>query len=44
MSLYDTLQQAYLTAFKAKETVHKDILGYMFAQLKNKKIDLQKDL
>lgn len=44
MRLYETIQQAYLKAFKAKETVRKDILGYVFAQLKSKQIDLQKEL
>lgn len=44
MRLYETIQQAYLEAFKARNVVTKDILGYMFSQLKNKKIDLQKDL
>jgi uncharacterized protein YqeY len=44
MRLYETIQQAYLEAFKAKAGVRKDILGYMFAQLKSKQIDLQKEL
>lgn len=44
MHVYETIHQAYLDAFKAKDTLRKDILGYMFAQLKSKKIDLQKDL
>jgi len=44
MRLYEAIQQAYLEAFKAKEIVRKDILGYVFAQLKSKQIDLQKDL
>ena len=44
MRLYEIIQQGYLTAFKAKETVRKDILGYLFAQLKSKQIDLQKEL
>lgn len=44
MSLYDRINTAYLEAFKAKATLRKDILGYLFAQLKSKKIDLQKDL
>lgn len=42
--LYNTIQEAYMHAFKNKEVVSKDILWYMFAQLKNKKIDLQRDL
>lgn len=42
--LYTTIQEAYMHAFKNKETLWKDILWYMFAQLKNKKIDLQRDL
>jgi len=43
MNLYTHIQQEYLVAFKAKEVIRKDILWYMFAQLKNKKIDLQKE-
>jgi uncharacterized protein YqeY len=44
MRLYEIIQQGYLTAFKAKEITRKDILGYLFAQLKSKQIDLQKEL
>ena len=44
MHIYETIQKAYLDAFKTKDILRKDILGYMFAQLKSKKIDLQKDL
>ena len=44
MHIYETIQKDYLDAFKTKDILRKDILGYMFAQLKSKKIDLQKDL
>ncbi len=44
MNLYTQIQQAYMHAFKAKDTLRKDILWYMFAQLKNKAIDTQKEL
>lgn len=44
MSLYTTLNTAYMDAFKAKDVLRKDILWYVFSQLKNKKIDLQRDL
>lgn len=40
MSLFETLQADRKTAFKARETVKKDILSYMIAQVKNKTIDL----
>ncbi len=42
--LYTTINDAYMAAFKAKDALRKDILGYIFSQLKNKKIDLQRDL
>ena len=44
MSLFDTLQADWKAAFKAKESIKKDILWYVLAQAKNKKIDLQRDL
>lgn len=44
MSLFEQLQNDRKEAFKAKETEKKDILNFVLAQLKNKKIDLQRDL
>lgn len=44
MSLYVTINSSYIEAFKAKNVLRKDILWYVFSQLKNKKIDLQRDL
>lgn len=34
----------YMTAFKAKDTARKEALNFVISQLKNKKIELQKDL
>ena len=42
--LYDQIQSDYIAAMKAHETLKKDALNYVFAQCKNKKIELQKDL
>ena len=42
--LYDQIQADYIAAMKAHETVKKDALNYVFAQCKNKKIELQKEL
>lgn len=44
MSLYTRIQEEYILAFKAKDLIKKDILNYLFSQLKNKRIDLQRDL
>ncbi|MDP2670839.1 MAG: GatB/YqeY domain-containing protein [bacterium] len=44
MSLFLTVQQDYVAALKAKEIIKKDILNYLFAQLKNKKIELHREL
>ena len=44
MTLYETLLADYMTAFKAKDVERKEALNYVVAQLKNKKIELQKDL
>lgn len=40
MSLLDQIKQDYKQAFKAKDTVKKDILNYLISQIKNKQIDL----
>lgn len=34
----------YMAAFKAKDTARKEALNFVISQLKNKKIELQKDL
>ncbi len=44
MALYAQVQQDYITAFKAKETISKEILNFVIASLKNKQIELQKEL
>jgi len=40
MSLYIQIQDDWKAAFKARETIKKDILNFVKAQLKNKEIDL----
>lgn len=44
MALYAQLQEDYKTAFKAKEKISKEILNFVIASLKNKQIELQKEL
>lgn len=44
MSLQDKLLADYLQAMKDKNNTKKTILNYVIAQIKNKKIELQKDL
>lgn len=44
MSVYTDIQTAYIAAMKAKELIKKDILNYMFSQLKNKQIDLMRPI
>lgn len=44
MSLEQKVFDDYKQAFKDKDDVKKGILNYIVAQLKNKKIELQKDL
>ena len=44
MSVYIDIQTAYIAAMKAKELIKKDILNYMFSQLKNKQIDLMRPI
>lgn len=44
MSLEKRVFDDYMQAFKEKNEVKKGILNYIVAQLKNKKIELQKDL
>lgn len=44
MTLAITLQNDFMTAFKARDTLKKETLNYVIAQIKNKKIDVQRDL
>jgi uncharacterized protein YqeY len=44
MSLNDKIMNDYKEAFKAKDTIKKEILNYIIAQMKYKKIEIQKDL
>jgi len=44
MSLLEQIQKDYIAAMKAKDAVKKSALNYILAQIKNKKIELQKEL
>ncbi|HMT01650.1 MAG TPA: GatB/YqeY domain-containing protein [Candidatus Absconditabacterales bacterium] len=44
MTLEQTITEDYKTAFKEKNTIGKIILGIIIAQIKNKRIEIQKDL
>ena len=44
MTLQDKLFADYIQAMKEKDLIKKAILNYVIAQIKNKKIELQKDL
>jgi uncharacterized protein YqeY len=44
MTLQDKLFADYIQAMKEKDLIKKSILNYVIAQIKNKKIELQKDL
>lgn len=44
MSLEKRISDEYMQAFKEKDEARKPILNYIVAQLKNKHIELQKDL
>ena len=44
MGLLEQIQKDYIEAMKAKDTVKKSALNYILAQIKNKKIELQKEL
>lgn len=44
MSLQEKLFADYMQAMKDKDSIKKSILNYVIAQIKNKKIELQKDL
>lgn len=44
MSLLDIIQKDYIQAMKEKNIIKKSALNYILAQIKNKKIELQKEL
>ena len=44
MLLFDVLMNDYKDAFKTKDLIKKEILNYVIAQMKNKKIDERKEL
>ena len=41
--MFEKIQNDYIQAMKNKETVKKSALNYLIAQIKNKKIELQRD-
>ena len=44
MSLLEQIQKDYIQAMKDRDNIKKSALNYIIAQLKNKKIELQKEL
>jgi len=44
MSLLEKIQKDYLVAMKNRDNTKKSALNYIIAQIKNKKIELQKEL
>jgi uncharacterized protein YqeY len=44
MSIVDQLQQARIQAYKNKDVLIKDIIAFILSQIKNRQIELQKDL
>lgn len=44
INMLDKIQNDYITAFKAKETVKKDVLGLLKGAILNAKIDKKEDL
>jgi len=44
MTLLEQLTNDYKEALKARNDVKKSVLNFVLAQIKNKKIELQKDL
>ena len=44
MSLLEQIQKDYIAAIKARDEIKKSALNYIMAQIKNKKIELQKEL
>lgn len=43
MMLFDQIQEQYKQAFRDKDMLKKEILSFVIAAIKNKKIELQKD-
>lgn len=41
--MFEKIQKDYIRAMKNKETLKKSALNYLIAQIKNKKIELQRD-
>ena len=41
--MFEKIQKDYIQAMKDKETLRKSALNYLIAQIKNKKIELQRD-
>lgn len=41
--MFEKIQKDYIQAMKNKETLKKSALNYLIAQIKNKKIELQRD-
>ena len=41
--MFEKIQKDYIQAMKDKETLKKSALNYLIAQIKNKKIELQRD-
>ena len=41
--MFEKIQKDYIQALKDKETLKKSALNYLIAQIKNKKIELQRD-
>ena len=41
--LYEKIMEDYKEAFKSRDAVKKSVLSYVLAQIKNKKIELQKE-
>ena len=44
MTLLEQIQKDYIAAMKARDEIKKSALNYIIAQMKNKKIELQKEL
>ena len=44
MSLLEQIQKDYIAAMKERNDVKKSALNYIIAQIKNKKIELQKEV
>ena len=44
MTLLEQIQKDYLAAMKARDEIKKSALNYIIAQIKNKRIELQKEV